>query len=336
VVGIIADPVYMEHDTGGYHPESPLRLQYIYGLFTRPDPDIIKIDPVAASKEDIMLNHKKSYISMVSRASRSGHMTNLDPDTVCSEGSYEVALLAAGGLIRLTERAIRGEIDSGFAFVRPPGHHATFSDAMGFCIFNNIAIAAKKALSSFGVKKVLIVDFDVHHGNGTQASFYDDDTVLYFSTHQYPFYPGTGSLTERGRKNGEGFTINCPLSSGKTDGHYIAIYKYILTPIIESFKPDLILVSAGFDPHAMDPIGGMRLSSSGFGAIAGIIRDAAKNTGAPVVYTLEGGYDINAQKESVAHVIDVMKGMYPPEITPIKWSGLDEFIRAHKDNWPRL
>ncbi|MCD6570050.1 MAG: histone deacetylase [Deltaproteobacteria bacterium] len=314
MIGIIADPIYT--------------------LFAKPDPDIIKVEPVAASEEDIMLNHKKSYISMVKRSYSSGHTTNLDSDTVCSERSYEVALLASGGLIKLTEMAIKGEIDSGFAFVRPPGHHATSTAAMGFCLFNNIAIAAKKAMASFGVKKVLIVDFDVHHGNGTQASFYDDDTVLYFSTHQYPFYPGTGALTEIGRKNGEGFTVNCPLSGGKEDGHYIAIYKYILPPIIKSFKPNLILVSAGFDSHAMDPIGGMRLSSSCFGAIGGIIRDTAKNIGAPIVYTLEGGYDINAQKDSVAHIIDIMKGHTPPDIAPTEWPGLDKFIKAHRDNWP--
>jgi acetoin utilization deacetylase AcuC-like enzyme len=178
------------------------------------------------------------------------------------------------------------------------------------------------------------VDFDVHHGNGTQESFYSDDSVLYFSTHQYPFYPGTGSVAEIGSKDGEGFTVNCPLSRGKLDGHYIALYTNILIPIIKAYKPNLILVSAGFDPHTADPIGGMRLSSECFGAIAAIIRDAGKEINAPVVYTLEGGYDFAAQKESTEQIIKVMKGQSPAEISPVSFPELDELISAHKKHWP--
>ncbi len=332
MIGVVSDPVFMEHDTGGYHPEDPLRVQYIHTLFSDPPEGVMLVEPVEAREEDIMLNHERAYIEKVRNTSASGRTVSLDPDTVCSPMSFDVALKAAGSLNKLTEMALSGEISSGFASVRPPGHHATHSSAMGFCLFNNIAIAAKKALS-MGAKSVLIVDFDVHHGNGTEESFYNDDKVLYFSTHQYPFYPGTGALSEVGSSKGKGFTVNCPMSYGKVDGEYLAVYKYILDPIIRLFKPSIVLVSAGFDSHAMDPIGGMRLSSECFGAIAGIIRDASLKVGAPVVYTLEGGYDMDALRDSVQQVIEVMRGNKPPLIDPLEWQELDDMIAIHKKYW---
>ncbi len=332
MIGVVSDPVFMEHDTGGYHPEEPMRVQYIHTLFSDPPEGVMLIDPVEASEDDIMLNHDKAYIEKVKNASASGRMVSLDPDTVCSPRSFDVALKASGSLNKLTEMALSGEISSGFASIRPPGHHATSTAAMGFCLFNNIAIAAKKALS-LGAKNVLIVDFDVHHGNGTQESFYNDDRVLYFSSHQYPFYPGTGALSEVGGQRGKGFTVNCPMSYGKVDGEYIAVYRYILDPIIHIFKPSIVLVSAGFDPHAMDPIGGMRLSSECFGAIAGIIRDASADVGAPVVFTLEGGYDMDALRDSVQNVIEVMRGADPPSVNPLEWKELDNLVAMHRNYW---
>ena len=332
MIGVVSDPTFMDHNTGSYHPETPIRIQYLHGLFTTKDPHIMMVDPVSADVDDIQRNHQSSYIERVRRLCETGS-GYLDPDTAYSELSYTTALLAAGSLNRLCEMALNGQIDAGFAFIRPPGHHAVFEKAMGFCIFNNVAIAARKARAEFGVKKVLIVDFDVHHGNGTQDSFYHDESVLYFSTHQYPFYPGTGAISEIGAGKGEGLTVNCPLSYGKTDGQYMGVYRHVLVPVIHAFQPGLILVSAGFDAHNQDPIGGMRLSSQCYGSIAGLIRDAARELGIPVVYTLEGGYNLEAQRDSVKEVIAVLKGGAPPNIEPETWPELDRLVEAHGRVW---
>lgn len=325
----------MDHDTGGYHPESPLRIQYLHTLFM-PDDDrqIQLVNPASAAAEDILLNHSRSYIEMISRTSRSNSMVDLDPDTVCSPDSYDVALCAAGSLIELTKMALDNTIDAGFACVRPPGHHARTADAMGFCLFNNVAIAAHKAIRDFGIERVAIIDFDVHHGNGTQESFYSDSRVLYFSTHQYPFYPGTGALSETGRGEGKGYTVNCPMHGGKSDGQYMAVYLSILKPLLEAFEPGLILVSAGFDAHAQDPIGGMQLSSECFGAIAGVIQDSAREIGIPVVYALEGGYNLHALKDSVHHIMSVLKGCPAPLIEPTLFPEMESFVKAHANMWP--
>ena len=333
MIGVVSDPLFMNHDTGGYHPEAPMRIHYIHTLFAGKDPDIAIIDPVQASIEEIVLNHERSYIDSVRRSCSSNRYVDLDPDTVCSHDSYETAFYAAGSVIRLVRMALSGEIDAGFASIRPPGHHATPDEAMGFCLFNNVAIAAHKAINAFGVDRVIIIDFDVHHGNGTQESFYSNKDVLYFSSHQYPFYPGTGRLNETGAKGAQGYTINCPLRSGKSDGEMIALYRSVMVPIIKAFKPGLILVSAGFDAHAMDPIGGMEISSKGFGALAGLIRDAAENVNSPIIYALEGGYNFDALRDSVKAVIDVMKGGPAPKIEERSFPELDEIIKAHSQYW---
>jgi acetoin utilization deacetylase AcuC-like enzyme len=334
MIGVISDPLFMNHETGSYHPEAPMRIHYIHTVFNGKEPGIMMVEPVKASPEDIMLNHEQYYVDQVLRSCSAQRLVDLDPDTVCSEDSYSVALYAAGSVIKLVQMALAREIDAGFASVRPPGHHATADEAMGFCLFNNVAIAARKAIRFYGVERVIIVDFDVHHGNGTQESFYDSTSVLYFSTHQYPFYPGTGRLSEFGASGAEGYTVNCPLRGGKNDGQFVAVYKSLLVPIIETFKPGLILVSAGFDAHAMDPIGGMQLSSEGFAALVGIIRDAARKVDAPVVYALEGGYNLNALQDSVRAVIDVIKGGEPLKIEAIPWPELDEALKAHSRYWP--
>jgi acetoin utilization deacetylase AcuC-like enzyme len=333
MIGIVSDTVFMNHDTGESHPETLYRIPYIHSLFSPPGPGILMVDPVSASTDDIHLNHSREYIELIKRSCARGS-GYLDPDTAYSEGSFDTALKAAGSLIRLVDMALRKEISSGFAFVRPPGHHSLHDRAMGFCLFNNVAIAAKKAQAEFGTGKVLIIDFDVHHGNGTQDSFYENDSVLYFSSHQYPYYPGTGSLTETGRGRGEGFTVNCPLGYSKTNGEFAAIYSYVLAPVLKAYKPGLVLVSAGFDAHMLDPIGGMQLTSEGYGMLAGIIQNAAGEVGAPVVYVLEGGYSLEGQKESAAHVINVLKGEKAPDIKPEECSELDRIVAQHKNLWP--
>ncbi len=333
MIGVVSDLVFMNHDTGENHPETLYRIPYINSLFSPPGPGILMVEPMAAGVDDIHLNHSKDYIELIKRSCARGS-GYLDPDTAYSTGSFETALKAAGSLIKLVDMALKKEIKSGFAFVRPPGHHSLYDRAMGFCLFNNVAIAARKAKAEFGIEKVMIIDFDVHHGNGTQDSFYDDDSVLYFSSHQYPYYPGTGGLRETGCGKGEGFTVNCPLGYGKTDGEFASVYSYVLAPVLKAFKPDLVLVSAGFDAHMLDPIGGMQITSEGFGMLAGIIMDAAALVCAPVVYVLEGGYSLEGQKESASELINVLKGEQPPDIMPEECSELDGIIAQHKNYWP--
>lgn len=336
MIGVVSDPIFMEHETGSYHPDSPMRIQYIHTLFYQDSPGILNVEPVRASVEDVMLNHDRDYVQKIEQGCSSKELVDLDMDTVCSEYSYNVALMAAGSVCRLVGMALDSEIDAGMAFVRPPGHHARKNAAMGFCLFNNVAIAARKALKEYGIRRILICDFDVHHGNGTQESFYGDKKVLYFSTHQYPFYPGTGSLTDTGSAEGLGYTVNCPMSEGKKDGDFIAVHQVILAPIIHAYEPELILVSAGFDAHAMDPVGGMHMSSQGFGALAGIIRDAAKDVCAPVVYALEGGYNLGGLKESIASVLDVVQGGQVPDIDAVSGPELDSMIKTHSRFWPLI
>ncbi|HOM29939.1 MAG TPA: histone deacetylase [Deltaproteobacteria bacterium] len=334
MVGVVSDPVFMNHDTGGYHPESPMRVHYVHTVFEPGDPGILMVDPVRADESDIRLVHSKGHLDRVRRACVPGRYVSLDPDTVCSKDSFDIALLAAGSLIRLVEMAVAGEIDCAFASVRPPGHHATPNEAMGFCLFNNVAVAAEKAIASLGVTRVLIVDFDVHHGNGTQDCFYSRKDVLYFSSHQYPFYPGTGGMHETGAEGARGYTVNCPLGARKGDGEFMALYERVLLPVMRAFEPGLVLVSAGFDAHAMDPIGGMQLSSRGFAALAGLILENARQAGAPVVFSLEGGYNLDALRDSVREVVEVMKGGQAPKVRPSGFRELDDICEVQARYWP--
>ena len=233
----------------------------------------------------------------------------LDPDTVMSAGSYEAALYAAGGLIRAVEAVMGGEVASAFALVRPPGHHATSRYAKGFCLFNNIAIATKYALDKYKLERLLIIDFDVHHGNGTQGTFYDNPRVMYISTHEYPFYPGTGSLEETGSGAAEGTNINIPLPAGCGDEEYLKVFEQIIVPAARRFKPQFILVSAGSDNHWADPLAMMQVSVAGFGQMARIIKGLADELcNGRLVFTLEGGYNLDALAASVKATFDILLG----------------------------
>ena len=248
-VGFVYDPIYLKHDTG-QHVENAKRLEAIISHLERTGlkQQLTLIKPRAASIEELSLVHDEHYISHIRDVAQKGGGW-LDADTVMSANSYEAALYAAGGVTRATEAVMNGEVDSVFALVRPPGHHATSQRAMGFCLFNNVAIAAKCALVNHKLERILIVDFDVHHGNGTQAAFYDDSHVLYISTHEYPFYPGTGSIEETGSWAAEGSTINIPLPAGSGDTECLEVFEQIIVPAAIRFKPQLILVSAGYDAH---------------------------------------------------------------------------------------
>lgn len=304
--GIVRDDLFIEHEPGTWHPESPDRLKAIYSLLDENKRPLINLERREATEKEITLVHTSEHFKRVSLTDGKSS-SRFDADTAASAMSFRAALAAAGGLINLTEKVVNRELDNGFALVRPPGHHAEAGRAMGFCFFNNVAVAAAWALSHMGLSRVLIVDWDLHHGNGTQHSFYKDPRVLYISTHQYPHYPGTGGLGETGRDEGLGYNINIPLSWGHGNLEYVSIFQKIVEPAARAFKPDLILVSAGFDIHQQDPLGDMKITDEGFAAMAHILkRVAAEVCQGRLVFTLEGGYHIRGQADGVGQVLDVL------------------------------
>lgn len=307
--GIIYHPDYLKHDTGP-HPERKERLLSIIahleetGLMRQ----LEMIEPRYAELREIQYFHTRDYIEKARRYSELE--IPLDPDTILCRDSYNVALLAAGGAITAVDALLDG-VDCSFALVRPPGHHAEPGRGMGFCIFNNVAIAARHAQKK-GKKRVLIVDWDVHHGNGTQEAFYDDPSILYFSTHQYPHYPGTGWLDEVGSGDGEGYNINVPLPAGTDDAGFIAAFDEILVPAAHEFHPNIVLVSAGQDACASDGLAQMRMSVGGFAILASIIKSIAKDAcNGKVAAVLEGGYDLVLLAHSVGAVLNVFLGNEP-------------------------
>ena len=335
--GLVYDPIYLEHDTGD-HVENSRRLveamSYLKETGIKEKLTCLPARP--ASVKELEMIHAPEYISYVkSKAEEGGGW--LDPDTVMSPRSYEAALYAAGGVLMAVEAVMKGEVDSAFALVRPPGHHAIHDRAMGFCIFNNVAIAAKFALSKFNLSRVLIADFDVHHGNGTQDAFYADPEVLYFSTHQYPFYPGTGWMDETGTGGGEGTTVNFPMAAGWGDEECLRAFNEVLVPVARRFQPRLILVSAGFDAHWADQLAMMRVSVTGFAQMAMILKKlAAGLCQGRLVFTLEGGYNLRVVASSIKAVFDVLLGNSeiddPMGKAPAarKPEGFDEHIQAIK------
>ncbi|MGQ9586320.1 MAG: histone deacetylase family protein [Anaerolineae bacterium] len=307
--GYVYDPIFLEHDLRG-HPENRERLRQImealegHGVLR----DMVQVPAVPVSLERLQRVHSPAYVEQVRRISERGG-GSLDPDTYVSRRSYEAALAAAGGLVALTEAVLAGELENGFALVRPPGHHAERDEGMGFCLFNNVAVAALAALEEHRLERVLIVDFDVHHGNATQNTFYRDPRVLYFSTHQYPYYPGTGHWREIGEGPGQGYTVNVPLSAGVGDEGYQAIFDELLFPLAERYQPELILVSAGYDAHWNDPLAGMLLSVSGYAHLARTLVALAQEVcGGRLVFTLEGGYHLQVLREGVLNTCLALLG----------------------------
>jgi acetoin utilization deacetylase AcuC-like enzyme len=308
-VGFVWHDRCLLHDNGPGHPERPQRLTAIRdhlergGVLAR----LLAITPEPASLEALARVHDPAYVEALRRVCARAPV-RLDPDTGVSEGSWAAALLSAGGGIAAVDAVIEGRARSAFVCTRPPGHHAERDRAMGFCLFNNIAVAARHAQDRHGIERVAIVDWDVHHGNGTQHLFEDDDTILYISTHEWPFYPGTGARGERGRGKGIGTTINLPLPGGSGDDEYERLFETVVLPAIESFEPGLLLISAGFDAHEADPLAGMALTTGGYATLTTLLRDAARTLcGGRIVSMLEGGYDLDALSASVeAHLRALM------------------------------
>lgn len=299
-VGLVYSDVYLKHKAPPGHPEREARLVSIMNVLRDSElwDKLIKVEPRKAEYSELETVHTKEYVERM-KNTRSGYA---DPDTYISEGSLEAALYAAGGVIEAVDGCRSGEIERAFCAVRPPGHHAEAGRAMGFCLFNNVAVGARHA-HKVGYEKVFIVDFDVHHGNGTQHIFEDDDTVFYFSTHQYPHYPGTGSAGERGRGKGEGFTANFPMPPGSGDGEYAEVYGKVLPEIMRHFAPDIVMVSAGYDLRSSDPLAQIRVSARG---IEDIVRGILSGANVPSVFCLEGGYNLEALAESVYLTIKIL------------------------------
>jgi len=287
---------------GAGHPESPNRLRAIMQRLQQSGTaaQLTKIEPRKAEEEWITQVHSPNYVAALNHQAPTSGRVSLDPDTSMSPGSLNAAYLAAGGALAAVDAIMNKQVVHVFCAVRPPGHHAETSRAMGFCLFNNVAIAARYIQKKYGLKRVLIVDWDVHHGNGTQHSFEDDPSILFFSTHQYPHYPGTGRATERGKGAGEGFTINIPMEAGEGDDEYHAIFLKALLPAADDFKPDFVLISAGFDAHKDDPLASMGLTEAGYADLTNIVAGIAKHHAqGRILSSLEGGYNLTALAASV-------------------------------------
>jgi acetoin utilization deacetylase AcuC-like enzyme len=308
--GLILDPVFEQHDTGPGHPERPARLAAIRQAIDREglDRDATRVTPEPADDALLLLAHTPEHLKRVRESCERGDKLLDTADTAICPDSERVARLAAGGLAALCARVARGQLDRGFAAVRPPGHHAERDLAMGFCLFNNVAVAARSLREREGIERVLIVDWDVHHGNGTQHILEEDPSVFFFSLHQWPLYPGTGSAEERGRGAGAGTTLNRPLPPGAGDEAFLGALTDVLVPAAEAFRPEFVLVSAGFDAHRADPLAQLEVSTEAFGTATRVLRDLADRTaGGRVVSTLEGGYDLDALAASVVEHLRVMR-----------------------------
>lgn len=347
---IYRDDLFLQHQPGISHPESPERLRVIF--------DELDKEPIGrhflfphfspASQDIIRLNHSETLVRRVAETSGREH-DYLDADTQTSADSYDAACLAVGALIDGITRIDQGEIDNGFCLVRPPGHHAERDQSMGFCLFNNVAVAARWAHKELGMQRIMIIDWDLHHGNGTQHSFYETDRVLYLSSHQYPYYPGSGALLENGKGGGMGYTINIPLAGGQGDMEFARMYNELVLPVVRQYKPELILVSCGFDIYDGDPLGAMRVSPDGFAWMTrSLVAVADEVCSGKLLVTLEGGYNLTGMRDGALAVLAELCGEkldcgFPVNLSAKKAQGfagaavdcsqLDQALQIAKNFW---
>jgi acetoin utilization deacetylase AcuC-like enzyme len=298
---------FEDHRTPPGHPERVERAEVMQAVADAwKQRGRIVQPPRPATRDELRRIHSDAYLAKIDATA--GRAVSLDPDTYTSPDTRDVALLAAGAVIGGVDAIVQSRATRVMALVRPPGHHAERERAMGFCFYNSVAAAAAHALS-LGMERVVIMDYDVHHGNGTQWIFYEDPRVLYVSTHQYPFYPGTGAAQDVGRGTGAGFTVNVPMEAGSTDGDYAEVFKALVVPVIDQFKPELILISAGYDAHERDPLARMRLSTAGYTALTKSLCDLADtHCHGRIVAATEGGYDLTALKACLESSISVLDG----------------------------
>ncbi|GAB4248939.1 MAG: hypothetical protein Kow00109_25020 [Acidobacteriota bacterium] len=307
VPAYVLDPVFRRHETPEGHPERPARLEVLQERLGSRLAAWRRIDPRPAELGWLENVHDRGLLQRLERSAGEPE-TSFDPDTFAGPSSWETALLAAGSCVAAVQGTIEEAWPAALCLVRPPGHHANRDQARGFCLLNNVAVAAAWCLEQGRLGKVAVVDFDVHHGNGTQEIFFDTDRVLYVSSHQFPFYPGTGALNEVGEGAGEGFTVNFPLARGQDDSFYRWLYRDFVGPILLEYRPDMILVSAGYDAHRRDPLGGMLLTGDGFRSISRTLCEVARRVcGGRIVFCLEGGYDLDGLVEGVAATMDALE-----------------------------
>ncbi len=321
---IVLDEVFTRHAPPSGHPERPDRIRSILEAMAawKGTDQFESVAPSPLEEEWTRSVHTRAHWQRI-RSSAGKPSVQLDPDTYTSSDSSQVALLAAGSVVRLADHLISGNIDAGFVLARPPGHHAGRDRAMGFCLLNNVAIGADFALKALGLRRVAIVDFDVHHGNGTQEIFYSRSDVLYLSQHQYPFYPGSGHFQEVGEGAGRGWTVNFPIRAGAGNSFYCSLFRDFVVPILRQYRPELILVSAGYDAHRDDLLGGMDLDERGFGELVNLLnRTAEEVCEGRILYVLEGGYDLAALARSVMRTISTT---LEPESFEIEEDQLSEY-----------
>jgi acetoin utilization deacetylase AcuC-like enzyme len=338
----MARPVYVRHasslahDTGA-HPERAARIEALEAELTRRDwLGMRQAVAPAVAIETLSAVHPVAYVRAIERFCEAGGGV-IDADTVVSAASYEAALHAAGGAVHLVDLLLAGEAPTGMSALRPPGHHAEPARAMGFCLFNNVAVAARHALDAHGVGRVLVLDWDVHHGNGTSAAFHATPEVLFVSLHESPLYPGTGRAEDVGAGAGAGYTVNLPLAAGGDDALYVSLVEHLVAPLVRAYEPRLLLVSAGFDAHRDDPLAGMRVTEAGFAAMAGIVRRLGAELDAPVGAVLEGGYDLRALCGSAIATLEALTGAAAPPALEVPVAPQARAAAARlAERWPAL
>lgn len=310
-LALVKHDLFFQHTNGPNHPECAERLISIFNTLekTKLIDKAVSIDFGPATEEDITRVHTKAHFDRIKATAGKEHV-KLDEDTATCPVSFDAAMMASGALISSLDHILSGDIDTAFAFARPAGHHAEKDKPMGFCLFNYVAVAAAHLIHKHKMDRVLVIDWDVHHGNGTQNIFFDDPRVLFFSIHQYPFYPGTGSLKELGYDKGLGYNVNVPIPSMYGDDDYLRIFHEILKPVIAQYKPQFTIVSAGFDAFFIDPLGGMRVTANGFAKFTRFVMEAAiEHSENKIAFALEGGYNLgelgNIAKEVVEEIIDI-------------------------------